>query len=174
MWINIAASVEPRYHQPMTGDQPRTVANGRDRSPDHQYSLSVEQTADLYAAAGLSRSIRAIQKYCALTKLDCHKVETGANGRDYSRFGSQGRISRAQGRRRSRALALSQASAYGPGSVVVKNGITFCRRIFLRTLPYVCPASSRERSLGRASIVKSLIVMARPKRFELLTPRFVV
>jgi hypothetical protein len=54
----------------------RTDANGRARSPDHQYTLTVEQTAELFAAAGLPRSVRAIQKYCALTKLDCHKVET--------------------------------------------------------------------------------------------------
>jgi hypothetical protein len=60
----------------MTDEQPRMDANSRDRSPDHQYSLSVEQTAELYAAAGHPRTIRAIQKYCALTKLDCHKVET--------------------------------------------------------------------------------------------------
>jgi hypothetical protein len=60
----------------MSDDQSRTDGTGRDRSPDHQYSLSVEQTAELYAAAGHPRTIRAIQKYCALTKLDCHKVET--------------------------------------------------------------------------------------------------
>ena len=30
----------------------------------------------MYAQAGLPRTIRAIQKYCALSKLDCHKVET--------------------------------------------------------------------------------------------------
>ena len=60
----------------MSDDQPRTDASSRDRSPDHQYSLSVEQTADLYAQAGHPRTIRAIHKYCALTKLDCHKVET--------------------------------------------------------------------------------------------------
>jgi hypothetical protein len=56
--------------------QPRTDTNNRERSPDHQYSLSVEQTAELFAAAAIPRSIRAIQKYCALEKLDCRKVET--------------------------------------------------------------------------------------------------
>jgi hypothetical protein len=61
---------------PMTTEQPRTDAPSRERSPDHEYSLSVEQTADLYAQAGHPRTVRAIQKYCALTKLDCHKVET--------------------------------------------------------------------------------------------------
>ncbi len=60
----------------MSGEQPRTDANSRDRSPDHQYSLSVEQTAELYAQAGYPRTIRAVQKYCALSKLDCHKVDT--------------------------------------------------------------------------------------------------
>lgn len=60
----------------MIDEQPRTDAFGRERSPAHQYSLSVEQTAEVYAQAGLPRTIRAIQKYCALSKLDCHKVET--------------------------------------------------------------------------------------------------
>lgn len=60
----------------MTTEQPRTVASSRERSPEEQYSLSVEQTAELYAEAGHPRTIRAVQKYCALSKLDCHKVET--------------------------------------------------------------------------------------------------
>ena len=60
----------------MTDDPLRTDANSRDRSPDHQYTLTTEQTAELYAGAGHPRTVRAIQKYCALTKLDCHKVET--------------------------------------------------------------------------------------------------
>src|ERR1700733_12452833 len=60
----------------MSDDQPRTDAISRERSPDHQYILSVEQTAELYAEAGHPRTPRAIQKYCALSKLDCHKVET--------------------------------------------------------------------------------------------------
>src|ERR1700691_5205545 len=60
----------------MTSEQPRTDASSRDRSPDHHYTLSIDQTAELYAKAGHPRTVRAIQKYCALTKLDCHKVET--------------------------------------------------------------------------------------------------
>src|SRR3984957_7699641 len=67
---------KPRYHGWMTDDPLRTDANSRDRSPDHQYTLTTEQTAELYAGAGHPRTVRAIQKYCALTKLDCHKVET--------------------------------------------------------------------------------------------------
>jgi hypothetical protein len=60
----------------MTPEQPRTDATSRERSPDHQYTLSIEQAAELYAKAGHPRTPRAIQKYCALSKLDCHKVET--------------------------------------------------------------------------------------------------
>lgn len=60
----------------MTDDQQRTDATSRERSPDHQFTLTIEQAAERYAAAGHPRTIRAIQKYCALTKLDCHKVET--------------------------------------------------------------------------------------------------
>ena len=60
----------------MSPEQPRTDATSRERSPDHQYTLSIEQAAELYAKAGHPRTPRAIQKYCALSKLDCHKVET--------------------------------------------------------------------------------------------------
>ncbi|MCX7309926.1 MAG: hypothetical protein NTZ72_19090 [Afipia sp.] len=60
----------------MTNEQPRTDASSRERSPDQQYSLTIEQTGELYAQAGHPRTIRAVQKYCALSKLDCHKVET--------------------------------------------------------------------------------------------------
>lgn len=65
----------------MSGEQPRTDANSRERSPDHQYSLSIDQTAELYAQAGYPRTIRAVQKYCALSKLDCHKVDTDTGER---------------------------------------------------------------------------------------------
>jgi len=60
----------------MTTEQPRTDATSRERSPDHQYALSVEEAAELYALAGYPRTPRAIQKYCAVDKLDCRKVET--------------------------------------------------------------------------------------------------
>lgn len=60
----------------MSDEQTRTDATGRERSPDHQYTLSIEQVAEFYAKAGHARTPRAIQKYCALSKLDCHKVET--------------------------------------------------------------------------------------------------
>ena len=60
----------------MSNEQLRTDATNRERSPGREYSLSIDRTAELYAGAGLPRTTRAIQKYCALGKLDCHKVET--------------------------------------------------------------------------------------------------
>jgi hypothetical protein len=46
----------------MTHDQPRTDGDSRDRSPDHQYSLSVEQTAELFAAARHLRTMPGRRK----------------------------------------------------------------------------------------------------------------
>lgn len=60
----------------MTTDQPRQDATSRDRSPEELYSLSIDEVADMYEEAGFPRTSRAIQRYCALNKLDCHKAET--------------------------------------------------------------------------------------------------
>lgn len=60
----------------MSDDQPRTDAPSRERSPDHEFTLSVEQVADLYAEAGLPRTLRSIQKYCAVRTLDGRRTET--------------------------------------------------------------------------------------------------
>jgi hypothetical protein len=56
----------------MTDEQPRPVAN----SDEHNYTLTIEEAADRYAQADCPRTHRAIQKYCAVSKLDCRKVET--------------------------------------------------------------------------------------------------
>ncbi len=50
-------------------DQPRPVATDRD-------TLTIEETADLYARAGHPRTIRTIQRYCALGHLECTKATT--------------------------------------------------------------------------------------------------
>src|SRR3954469_13089202 len=52
-------------------DQPRLVATSR----DSDYSLSIEDALALYARAGLPRTPRTIQRYCANGYLDCHRVE---------------------------------------------------------------------------------------------------
>src|SRR5215213_11175224 len=53
-------------------DQPRPVAT----SPDSDYSLSIENAVALYARAGLPRTPRTIQRYCANRHLDCRRVES--------------------------------------------------------------------------------------------------
>ena len=40
------------------------------------YTLSIDEAADRYAAAGFPRPTRRLQKYCARGDLDCRKVET--------------------------------------------------------------------------------------------------
>ena len=43
---------------------------------DHDYSLTIEDVANLYSAAGLPRTPRTIQRYCAKEHLDARKVTT--------------------------------------------------------------------------------------------------
>src|SRR5690349_918716 len=53
-------------------DQPRPVAT----SPDTDYSLSIDEALALYSRAGLPRTPRTIQRYCAKAHLDCRRIET--------------------------------------------------------------------------------------------------
>src|ERR1700682_1330029 len=53
-------------------EQPRPAAP----TDEHSFLLPVEEAADLYAAAGHPRTIRAIQKYCRRGDLESQKVET--------------------------------------------------------------------------------------------------
>src|SRR6266568_4068374 len=62
----------------MSDDQPRQTA----ASSDTEYSLSIEDAAALYERAGLPRTIRTIQRYCAKGHLDSHRIET-AYGEKY-------------------------------------------------------------------------------------------
>src|SRR5580704_5497863 len=62
----------------MGDDQPRHAA----ASSDTEYSLSIDDAAALYQRAGLPRTLRTIQRYCAKGHLDSHRVET-AYGEKY-------------------------------------------------------------------------------------------
>ena len=55
----------------MITDQPRPVAT----DPDTEYSLSIDDAAAHYEHAGLPRTLRTIQRYCANGHLDCRRVE---------------------------------------------------------------------------------------------------
>src|SRR5712691_6818050 len=59
-------------------EQPRPDANDDERA----YTLTAEEAAARYEAAGHARTMRAIQKYCARGDLDCIKEET-TYGRRY-------------------------------------------------------------------------------------------
>jgi hypothetical protein len=56
----------------MTDDQPRPVATSR----DSDFNLSIDEALERYARAGLPRTPRSIQRYCAKGHLDCRRVET--------------------------------------------------------------------------------------------------
>lgn len=56
----------------MSDDQPRPAAT----SDDTEYSLTIEDAAQLYERAGLPRTLRTIQRYCAKGHLDSHRIET--------------------------------------------------------------------------------------------------
>src|SRR3954452_8369874 len=51
-------------------DQPRPVATSSD-----DYTLTIEDAVALYERAGLPRTPRTIQRYCANSHLDCRRVE---------------------------------------------------------------------------------------------------
>jgi hypothetical protein len=56
----------------MTDDPSRQVAT----SPDSDFILTIDQALERYAHAGLPRTPRSIQRYCAKGHLDCRRIET--------------------------------------------------------------------------------------------------
>jgi hypothetical protein len=56
----------------MTDDLSRQVAT----TPDSEFSLSIDDALERYARAGLPRTPRSIQRYCAKGHLDCRLIET--------------------------------------------------------------------------------------------------
>jgi hypothetical protein len=56
----------------MTDDQSRPAAT----SPDSDFTVTIDEAVERYARAGLPRTPRSIQRYCAKGHLDCRRVET--------------------------------------------------------------------------------------------------
>ncbi len=56
----------------MTDDLSRPVAT----SPDSEFTLTIDEALERYARAGLPRTPRSIQRYCAKGHLDCRRIET--------------------------------------------------------------------------------------------------
>jgi hypothetical protein len=56
----------------MTDDQSRPVAT----SPDSEFTLTIDDALERYARAGLPRTPRSVQRYCAKGHLDCRRIET--------------------------------------------------------------------------------------------------
>src|SRR5947199_10623143 len=56
----------------MNDDVSRQVAT----SDDSDFTLTIDDALELYARAGLPRTPRSIQRYCAKGHLDCRRIET--------------------------------------------------------------------------------------------------
>src|SRR5882672_4506411 len=56
----------------MTDDQSRPVAT----RPDSEFTVTIEEAVERYARAGLPRTPRSIQRYCAKGHLECRRIET--------------------------------------------------------------------------------------------------
>lgn len=56
----------------MNHDTSRQVAT----SPDSDFTLTIDEALERYARAGLPRTPRSIQRYCAKGHLDCRRIET--------------------------------------------------------------------------------------------------
>src|ERR1700674_4161118 len=63
---------EPRQEAATSADLSRQAAT----SGDSDYSLSIDDALARYEQAGVPRTPRSIQRYCAKGDLDCHRVET--------------------------------------------------------------------------------------------------
>jgi hypothetical protein len=56
----------------MTDDLSRPVAT----TPDSDFTLTIDEALDRYSRAGLPRTPRSVQRYCAKGHLDCRRIET--------------------------------------------------------------------------------------------------
>jgi hypothetical protein len=56
----------------MTDDQSRPGAT----TSDTDFTLSIDEALERYARAGLPRTPRSVQRYCAKSHLDCRRIET--------------------------------------------------------------------------------------------------
>jgi hypothetical protein len=56
----------------MSTDTPRPVAT----SPDSDFTLTIDDALERYGRAGLPRTPRSIQRYCAKGHLECRLIET--------------------------------------------------------------------------------------------------
>jgi hypothetical protein len=56
----------------MPDDQSRPVAT----RPDSEFTLTIDEALERYTRAGLPRTPRSIQRYCAKGHLECRLIET--------------------------------------------------------------------------------------------------
>src|SRR6195256_6078984 len=57
----------------MTDDLSRPVAT----TPDSEFTLTIDEALERYSRAGLPRTPRSVQRYCAKGHLECRLIDTG-------------------------------------------------------------------------------------------------
>jgi hypothetical protein len=72
LWITGEAWNEAGYHSTMPDDPSRPVAT----RPDSDFTLTIDEALERYGRAGLPRTPRSIQRYCAKGHLECRLIET--------------------------------------------------------------------------------------------------
>ena len=72
MWTTASLTQGGCYDVCMDTDLSRQVAS----SPDSEYTLTIDDALERYDRAGLPRTARSVQRYCAKGHLDCRRIET--------------------------------------------------------------------------------------------------
>ena len=63
---------EAGYHHNMSDDRPRQPPT----APDSEFTLSIEEALERYEKAGILRTPRTLQRYCALGHIQGHRIDT--------------------------------------------------------------------------------------------------
>src|SRR5271156_3042622 len=72
MWTTASLTEGGCYDVCMDTDLSRQAA----ASPDSEYTLTIDDALERYDRAGLPRTARSVQRYCAKGHLDCRRIET--------------------------------------------------------------------------------------------------
>src|SRR5580658_3676130 len=72
MWTTASLKESGCYDVSMDTDLSRQAAT----SPDSEYTLTIDDALERYDRAGLPRTARSVQRYCAKGHLDCRRIET--------------------------------------------------------------------------------------------------
>src|SRR5580658_1477546 len=94
----------------MTDDMSRPVAT----TPDSDFTLTIDEALEQYARAGLPRTPRSIQRYCAKGHLDCRRMAAYPRATLGARFRIMRRTISSAGRKPTSTSAQPAGGPRGP------------------------------------------------------------